>query len=242
MKSKPNYLTIPFRITGIYSLYLVLKFLKENIKVPGAIEIFEKNYITNELKVLPPNLRLLSYDAVKKEIRTPDINKFYTSILRLNKINAPLTPNILMDEEDWIGKIKVNLKDHIFDQDIIESTVIEYDLFAAKFQFHVNQIYASVYDQLSGKLGLIRSSILGKNIEFSARSVIRVDPSLKPYEIKVSKKILKKLWMPLFLHWLTTVHNLDYDYAYEHVLLYDIMNSDEIDNLFDQFLKWFCKE
>lgn len=91
------------------------------------------------------------------------------------------------------------------------------------------------------KVGLIRSSILGKNIEFSARTVIRSDPSLKPYEVKVSKKILKKLWMPYFIHWLTNYRNHDYDYVYENMLLYDDDNN-ETNDLFNQFLEWFYDE
>lgn len=239
LTQKPGYLTIPFRITGIFSLYLVLKFLAEKIHVPIAIEIFNKNYMSHVIDILPPDLRLVSYDDTKKEVRTPEINKHYTSILRMNSLNKHIMTNIQVDIQDWISRITMNLKDGILDQDIIEPTVIEYDQKAAMYQYYIDCIYQSVYDEISGKEGLIRSSILGKNIEFSARTVICCDPSLRPYEVRVSKIILKKLWMPYFLHYITTVKNLDYDYSYDSFILHEDKNP-EFDRLFNEFLKWFC--
>lgn len=147
---KSGFLVIPFRITGIYSLHLVLRFLKEYLNVPSAQEIFDKKYLVNDIKVLPPNLRLITYDAVKREIRTPNINKYYTAILRLNKRNIVFSPNLALDEEDWLSQIVVNLKARIFDQDIVIPTVMEYDMYTAKYQYYADLVYRSVYDELSG--------------------------------------------------------------------------------------------
>lgn len=232
-----TYLIIPFRITGIYSLYLVLKFLKDYMNVPQAIEAFDEGYIVDEVGVTPPNLRLVTYDESKKEVRTPEINKHYTCLLRMNKSHQPIVNNLPIDEEDWLGKIQSNLKNKILDQDIVETAVIEYDMFAAKYQWFVNCIYQSIYDELSGKFGLIRNSILGKNIEFSARTVICVDPSLPPYQVRVSKKILKKLWAPYFIYYLTSVKQFDYDICYEDMLLNEEMTP-AFNKMFDEFLQW----
>lgn len=90
------------------------------------------------------------------------------------------------------------------------------------------------------KEGMIRSSILGKTIEFSARAVVCVDPSLKAYEIRVSKKILRRLWMPYFLHYLTAVKKLDYSYCFDKIMLKEDENGEQISKYFDEFLNWFC--
>jgi len=239
LKSDSNYLVIPFRITGIYSLYVVLRFLAENMNIPKARELFDENCFTQELKVLPPNLRLYSFDADKNEMRRPEINKFYTSILALNKKNLPELENLKNDTEEWIEKIKIHLKDRIFDQDIVENSIFNYDEQCAAYQRNVNSIYEYVYKTLSGKPGLIRSLILGRIIEFSARSVVTVDPSLPPYQIKVSKKILKTIWIPYFIHYLTHYKGYDYTYCFEQYMLKWCENTEEFDRLFDEFLEWF---
>ena len=131
------------------------------------------------------------------------------------------------------------MKDQVLDQDIVDGTVIEYDLKTAKYQYYANQIYDYVLKELSGKVGLIRSSMLAKIVEFSARSVIRVDPSIKPYEVKVSRDILKKLWSPYFLYYLTSIREFDYDYCYDEIIANNSFNSKKLNILFDEFLSWF---
>lgn len=239
LNNTPNYLTVPFRITGIYSLYLVLRFIAYRLDVSPAKKILENGYITNIIKVLPPNLRPVSYDPTKKDIRTPEINSYYTSILNLNQSKYGLTANLDHDEQNWMGLIENNLQNRILDQDIVDSTVIEYDSISARYQYYVNLIYNTVYNELSGKTGLIRSSVLGKIIEFSARTVVRSDPSLKPYQIKVSRNVLKKLWMPYFLYYVSNVHNLQLDYCFENFVLNE---NDQYNALFDDFLRWFCDD
>ena len=237
---RPGFLTIPSRITGVYSLYLVLRFLKEKLEVPAAIEIFEKKYISYEMKVIPAGLRPISYDSVKRESISPPINTFYTALLKAVEDDVRVySVNIETDESDFLERIRHHLKEGILDQDIFEPTIAEYDNCAAKYQYNCDKIYDEVYNELTGKKGLIRSAILGKNIEFSARTVIRADPSIKPYEIRVSRKVLKKLWNPIFIYWITNVHGLDYDYSYENIVLYESNNTKILDELFDKFLKWF---
>lgn len=234
-----NYLVIPFRITGLYSLYIVLKFLAENLHVEKAKEIFDEGYLTTSLKVLPPNLRLHTFDENKNQLRSPPVNKLYTSILNLNKINISKCEHLKSDTEEWIEKIKIHLKDRILDQDIVESTVFNYDDQAYAYQRIVNNIYEYVYSTLSGKPGLIRNLILGRIIEFSARAVITTDPSLPVYQIRVSKNILKTLWAPYFIHYLTYYKDYDFTYCFEKYMLRESEYTEEMNELFDEFLDWF---
>jgi DNA-directed RNA polymerase beta' subunit len=234
-----NFYTIPFRITGIYSFILVLKYLSKYWKLEIANQFFEKEYIIEILRIIPPELRMAKIDPERNEIRMPRVNDFYTSILNLNKSHGALLSNLKVDEQLWMDQINSNIKNNLWDEEIVEAAVMEMDSITARYQYFVNCVYQEVYDQLSGKLGLIRSSILGRTIEFSARSVIRVDPSLKPYEIKVSKKILYKLWHPYFLHYLSSVENMDFDYCFENI---SSRNFEDNKDAFNRFLKWFIKE
>ena len=234
-----NGLVIPFQITGIYSLWIVLRFLSENLYVEKATEILEKNYITHTLKVLPPYLRMYTFDVEKNQLRNTPVNKLYNSIISMVKKKSSTLDNLKNDTEEWIEKIKIHLKDRIFDQAIIEYSIHNYDSEAYACQRSINHVYEYIYSTLSGKFGLIRNLILGRIIEFSGRAVITVDPSLEPYEIKVSKDILKTLWMPYFIHYLTNVKDYDYTYCFEKYLLHEIENEVEFNTLFDEFLEWF---
>jgi DNA-directed RNA polymerase subunit beta' len=239
--AEKNYYVIPFRITGVYSLYIALKFAAFQLKIQKAISMFN-DYFTDEIKVLPPNLRMFSIDNENNEIHSPLINKEYTSLLKSNSFNMPLLEYIKVDEQDWIEQIKINLKNQIIDQDIFSSQIIEYDTRASGYQRIVNNIYGYVYETLSGKKGLIRNSILGKIIEFSGRTVIVVDPTIKPYQIRVSRKMLKKLWMPYFLHYLIEYKKLDATYCFDTFMMNELNNEELLDTYFDEFLTWFYKE
>ena len=185
---------------------------------------------------------MFSLDADNDSIRSPAINKDYTSLLNANSVNINLIEYIKMDETDWLQQIKINILNKINDQDIFSSQIIEYDTKASGYQRIINNIYQNVYETLSGKKGLIRSSILGKIIEFSGRTVIVVDPTIKPYQIKVSTKMLKKLWMPYFLHYLIEYKKYDATYCFDKFMMNEFDNHIKINEEFKEFLNWFYNE
>jgi len=240
LNNSTGFLVIPFRITGIYSLYIVLKFCADHLKVPIAMEFINDEYFINILKVIPPNIRMFSIDQSKDKVRSPYINKLYTSVLNCNKINAPFASYLQDTEKQIIDKILTTVKMKIFDQDIIESEILEYDVKAHQYQQTINSIYSNIYDLLSGKNGMIRGESLSKAVEFSARSVIKIDPSLKAYQVRVSQVILQELWGPQFLYWLTKYKKLDYIYCYDRILI-ENNRTDEYYELFNEFLTWFSQ-
>jgi len=240
LNNTTGFLVIPFRITGIYSLYIALKFCANYLKIPTSIEFLNNNYFTYILKVLPPNIRMFTIDHNKNKIRMPPINKLYTSVLNCNKINLPFVSYLEDNEEQVINKILNAVKLRILDQEIIESDILEYDLKTYAYQSRINNIYKKVYELLSGKTGMIRRESLSKAVEFSARTVIKVDPSLKVYQIRVSQTILQELWAPQFLYWLTKHQKLDYNYCFDRILIENNRCSN-YDELFTNFLKWFSK-
>ncbi len=239
MVNAPGWYTIPIRITGLYSFILSLRFVAEVLNLDVAKELFEKNYITNVIKVLPPDVRPVVRDPKKKsELRYVEINKHYISLINQNNQNRPIKDIVRSKEHDWFEKLKYNDLNNIEDE-LVDVAIPEYDAATARYQYYVDKIYESVFESISGKTGLIRSSILGRTIEFSARSVIIIDPSLETYKIKVSKKILYKLWFPYFLNYLAKFKGIDYSKLFDDYTQF----KDYEDNkrIFNEFLNWFCQ-
>jgi hypothetical protein len=145
----------------------------------------------------------------KGEYRYVEINKHYISLINQNNLNLSSVDVARSKEKDWFTKMRYNLENNIEDE-LVEPIIPDYDRATARYQYYVDLIYESVYAGISGKTGFIRGSILGKTIEFSGRSVIIIDPSLEPYKVKVSRKILYKLWFPYFLYYLSKYKEENY--------------------------------
>lgn len=236
-KTKDSFI-VPIRITGLYSFILSLRYVAEILNVDTAKELFEKEYIIRVVKVLPPDVRPVVKDPKKKgEFRYVEVNKHYVSLINQNNLNMSIKDVVKQKETDWFAKLKFNYE-HDIDDELVDSIIPEYDRACARYQHYVNLIYDSIFAAISGKTGFIRSSILGKTIEFSARSVIVIDPSLKPHQIKVSRKILYRLWFPYFLHYLSKYKESDY------VILFDnytqLEKYEDHKEIFGEFLEWFC--
>jgi len=233
-----GYFTVPIRITGLYSFILALKYTAEILNLDIAKELFENKCIINVVKVLPPDVRPIVKDPKKKgSFRYVEVNKHYISLINQNNLNLPSKEIIRQKEKDWFDKLKFNLENSIEDE-LVDSIIPEYDRATARCQYYVDLIYESVFAAISGKTGFIRGSILGKTIEFSGRSVIVIDPSLEPYRVKVSRKMLYKLWYPYFLYYLSKYKEDDYTILFDNYTQFE--DYDVHKNIFDEFLKWFC--
>ncbi len=232
---------LPLRITGIYSFILGIKYLINNFIdqlpiVEKLQKLFDDKIIVYELKVLPPDIRPVFVDREKvNTVRVTEVNKHYTSILNLNKSNQLIQANIPADEELWLGMIDVNFRSQNQEQ-IIEYGIMEYDQITSRYQYYTNLIYRSIFDIISKKEGFIRSLILSKTIDFSARTVIRSDISIKPYQISVSRRILYKLWKLQFIYFLTKIKGLAYDNAFENFVT---KKYDEVKEDFNEFIDWY---
>ena len=226
---------LPLRITGLYSFLLCLKYLGFTLNIPYAKQFFDDKIIDYEIKVIPPKTRPLAILS-NNTIQITDINKAYSNLIRRNEANRPIINNLPIDEENWLGMIHSLIKDNILNEELVDHGILEYDRILSIYQYSVNEIYSCVCELLHGKGGFIRSKILGKTIEFSARSVIRSNPGLKPHQVSVSKKILYKLWHLYFLYYLINIRNMEADYCYLTICSREYEDNKE---LFDDFLKWF---
>ena len=130
--------------------------------------------------------------------------------------------------------------------EIINANVLEYEQIAAFTQYFIDSIYEWCFEKIRGKQGIIRSNVLSRTLEFSARTVVAVDPSIKPYELFVPRPTLYTLWLPYFLNYLIKVLRIfQADEAYYKVAIkkyYEIKEDKQIHSLYLQFLDWFCND
>jgi DNA-directed RNA polymerase subunit beta' len=237
-RNNKDFIYIPLRITGIYSFILCLRYIAFIFNFTNVKKLFDDQVIMSYLKVIPPGIRPVTFNRDKNnKIQLSEVNKHYISILELNKSNSLIIDNLKIDEEDWFNRITLYFQGDYenSDEEIVENFIIECDGWCARYQYRINDVYDVLFDTISGKEGFIRNNMLGKTIEFSARSVICCDPSLEPYQIGVSKKILYKLWMLYFLYYLVNIKNLSAIWCFDN-----ITTKDYEDNivLFNEFLRW----
>ena len=82
------------------------------------------------------------------------------------------------------------------------SEISHKELISSRLQFQVKKYYASIIDEIKGKEGRIRSELIGKTIDFSARNVITPTLEIKPYEILISYHTAKKVLLPEFINFI----------------------------------------
>ena len=238
---------VPLIINSLFTLYLALKTIQIKYNSESANEFCDNFY--HELVILPPNSRktVIISENGNNKILIHDLDRIYIKILKLKKyIEDKMQINTyeLINQylELLVNSIDLNLSTPILDDVLIEIT----DL-GIKIQYYCNQVYTLITERLSGKEGMIRKSYMGLSIDFSARSVIVPDPSLDTYEIKLSKKIFIKLFMPEYYHFLKQQKYGDkWSHLQTSALLNPITKSDSnyLDDLefTDEFIDYFFKE
>jgi DNA-directed RNA polymerase subunit beta' len=186
----------------ITTLYDLLKTVKSSIKKTALLkrlsllEQFQKSknklkwMVITILPVLPPGLRpLLQIDS--KRFATSDFNELYRRLinrnLRLKSITDLDPPEVIVRNEKIMLQEAV---DALFDNS--KRTKVT--------QLGGNRMLKSLSDQLSGKQGIFRQNLLGKRIDYSARSVITVGPNLRLHQCGLPKQIAVELFRPFIYH------------------------------------------
>jgi len=143
--------------------------------------------IIHILPIIPPELRpLLTLDG--GSFATSDLNDLYRKIIirnnrlkRLLQIHAPEV--ILRNEKRMLQEAVDSLYDNTKKSFSIKS--------------EGNRQLKSLSDFLKGKQGRFRQNLLGKRVDYSARSVIVVGPNLKLHECGIPKEMAAELYKPL---------------------------------------------
>ncbi len=141
------------------------------------------------IPVTPPELRpLVPLDGGR--FATSDLNDLYRRVIirnnrlkRLLEIKAPEV--ILRNEKRMLQEAVDSLLDNSR-----KSTAIKSD---------ANRPLKSLSDSLKGKQGRFRQNLLGKRVDYSARSVIVVGPELQMHECGLPKDMAAELYKPFII-------------------------------------------
>lgn len=145
--------------------------------------------ITKVLTVIPPELRpLVPLDGGR--FATSDLNDLYRRVIirnnRLKRMIEIKAPEVIQRNEKRMLQEAV---DSLFDNSRKSSAV----------KTDANRPLKSLSDSLKGKQGRFRQNLLGKRVDYSARSVIVVGPELKMGECGIPKLMAAELYKPFII-------------------------------------------
>ncbi|MCA0429573.1 MAG: DNA-directed RNA polymerase subunit beta' [Bacteroidetes bacterium] len=139
--------------------------------------------------VIPPELRpLVPLDGGR--FATSDLNDLYRRVIirnnRLKRLIEIKAPDVILRNEKRMLQESV---DSLFDNSR-KSNAVKTDS---------NRALKSLSDSLKGKQGRFRQNLLGKRVDYSARSVIVVGPELKLHECGLPKEMAAELFKPFII-------------------------------------------
>ena len=145
--------------------------------------------ILQALPVTPPELRpLVPLDGGR--FATSDLNDLYRRVIirnnRLKRLVEIKAPDVILRNEKRMLQEAV---DALFDNSR-KTTAMKSD---------ANRPLKSLSDSLKGKQGRFRQNLLGKRVDYSARSVIVVGPELKMHECGLPKEMAAELYKPFII-------------------------------------------
>ena len=145
--------------------------------------------IMKVIPVIPPELRpLVPLDGGR--FATSDLNDLYRRVIirnnRLKRLMEIKAPEVILRNEKRMLQEAV---DSLFDNTRKASAV----------KTESNRPLKSLSDSLKGKQGRFRQNLLGKRVDYSARSVIVVGPEMKLYECGLPKDMAAELYKPFVI-------------------------------------------
>ena len=169
----------------------------ELLKRLGVIKWFLESQDVNRpewmimkvVPVIPPDLRpLVPLDGGR--FATSDLNDLYRRVIirnnRLKKLIEIKAPEVILRNEKRMLQEAV---DSLFDNSKKSSAV----------KSESNRALKSLSDSLKGKQGRFRQNLLGKRVDYSARSVIVVGPELNMHECGLPKFMAAELYKPFII-------------------------------------------
>ncbi len=145
--------------------------------------------IMKVIPVTPPDLRpLVPLDGGR--FATSDLNDLYRRVIirnnRLKRLFEIKAPEVILRNEKRMLQEAV---DSLFDNSKKSSAV----------KSESNRALKSLSDSLKGKQGRFRQNLLGKRVDYSARSVIVVGPELNMHECGLPKYMAAELYKPFII-------------------------------------------
>ncbi|MBX7165291.1 MAG: DNA-directed RNA polymerase subunit beta' [Pirellulales bacterium] len=155
--------------------------------------------VLDVIPVIPPDLRpLVLLDS--GNFATSDLNDLYRRIInrnnRLKKLVDLNAPEVIIRNEKRMLQQAV---DALFDNNRCKRPVLGSS----------NRPLKSLTDMIKGKQGRFRENLLGKRVDYSARSVIVVGPTLRLHQCGLPKKIALELYQPFIIRRLKELGHAD---------------------------------
>ncbi len=155
--------------------------------------------VLDVIPVIPPDLRpLVLLDS--GNFATSDLNDLYRRIInrnnRLRKLVDLNAPEVIIRNEKRMLQQSV---DALFDNNRCKRPVLGSS----------NRPLKSLTDMIKGKQGRFRENLLGKRVDYSARSVIVVGPTLRLHQCGLPKKIALELYQPFIIRKLKEMGHAD---------------------------------
>ena len=169
----------------------------EALKRLNIVEAFRESKQINKpewmimkvIPVIPPDLRpLVPLDGGR--FATSDLNDLYRRVIirnnRLKRLIEIKAPEVILRNEKRMLQEAV---DSLFDNSRKSNAV----------KTEANRTLKSLSDSLKGKQGRFRQNLLGKRVDYSARSVIVVGPELYMHECGLPKDMAAELYKPFII-------------------------------------------
>jgi DNA-directed RNA polymerase II subunit RPB1 len=180
---------ISLNLTPEKVVRLFRRITDDNIKFMGFSPIWSRPewMVCQVLAVPPPSVRpSVKYDSSQRS--EDDLTYILVQIMRINKTlqekiaqNAPAT--VLEDHHTMLQYFIASLVDNKIPN-------------AKPAAQRSGRAFKSIKDRLNGKTGRVRGNLMGKRVDFSARSVITSDPYIDIDQVGISKKIAMELTIP----------------------------------------------
>ena len=179
-----------------------MKELIKRLKIVEALRDSDNRpdwMVLDVVPVIPPDLRpLVLLDS--GNFATSDLNDLYRRIInrnnRLKKLVDLNAPEVIVRNEKRMLQQSV---DALFDNNRCKRPVLGSS----------NRPLKSLTDMIKGKQGRFRENLLGKRVDYSARSVIVVGPELKLNQCGLPKKIALELYQPFIIRRLKELDHAD---------------------------------
>ncbi len=186
LRHKANTETSKQRKTEALKRLQVVEAFRES---QGNRENLPEWMIMKVVPVIPPELRpLVPLDGGR--FATSDLNDLYRRVIirnnRLKRLMEIKAPEVILRNEKRMLQEAV---DSLFDNTRKASAV----------KTESNRPLKSLSDSLKGKQGRFRQNLLGKRVDYSARSVIVVGPEMKLYECGLPKDMAAELYKPFVI-------------------------------------------
>ena len=145
--------------------------------------------ILKVVPIIPPELRpLVPLDGGR--FATSDLNDLYRRVIirnnRLKRLIDIKAPDVILRNEKRMLQESV---DSLLDNSRKSSAI----------KTESNRPLKSLSDSLKGKQGRFRQNLLGKRVDYSARSVIVVGPELKLHECGIPKDMASEIYKPFII-------------------------------------------